>query len=106
MAPTAGPLASGAFEERRHARAVALHRARELLPEEATHAAGVTARRIEEGHPARIGPAPHRAAAYARRRRGVEDGNAGRVRCEKPGAASLRFDELGHRHDEVDRRVD
>src|SRR6202011_3030944 len=63
VSPAPWALSAGAFEKARDARAVALHGAREVLTEEAFDAVRVACRRIEERHPARIGPSPHRAVA-------------------------------------------
>ncbi len=43
VCPTAGPLAAGTLDERRDVGAVALHGAREVLAEKATHALRVAA---------------------------------------------------------------
>src|SRR5580692_2009954 len=35
----------------------------------------------------------------------VENGKAGGIGCQMSGAASLSFDELGDRHQQIDRRI-
>jgi transposase len=62
----------------------------------------VSALRVREPHPARVGPAPHGAVADALRRVRVEHGDARGVGAEQPGAAGLPGDERGDGHDHVD----
>src|SRR5277367_4474892 len=61
VSPAAGALTAGALDEVQDARAVALHRAANILAEEVPDALCVTVSRVEEGHPRlATDPAPHR----------------------------------------------
>ena len=106
MRPAARSLAAGALEEGRDARAVALHGAREVRAEEALHALGVADGRVEEGHPSRVGPSPHRAVADPLGRGGIEHGDAGGVGAEQAGTARLLGDEPSDRREQVERGRD
>src|ERR1019366_6604616 len=104
--PAPRSLAAGAFEESRDARAIALHGAREIGAEKALHALGVADGRVEEAHPSRVGPSPHRAVANPLRRTGIEHGNAGGVRTEQAGTARLLLNEPRDRREQVERSRD
>lgn len=75
-----------------------------VLAEKAADAVGVAHRRVDEAHPALVGPARHRAGADAVWGVPVEDGNARRIRREKPRPASLSLDELRDWREQVDGR--
>src|SRR5204863_5404167 len=100
------PLPTSALDERGDARPIALHGAAEVVAEEATYAIRVAARRVEERHPARVGPGPHRTGADPVGHLGVQDGDAGRVGAEQPGSARLLGDEASDGSDQVDVRRD
>ena len=86
VSPAPGALSARAFEKARDARAVALHGAREVVTEKAFDAFRVARRRIEERHPAGIGPSPYRAVADALGRTGIEHGMPVASVPSKPGA--------------------
>ena len=106
VSPAPWALSTGALEKGRDARAVALHSAREVFPEEAFDALGVAGRRIEERDPARVGPSPDRAVPDALGRVGVEHGNPRGVGAEQTRRARLLFDESSHGGEQIDRRGD
>ena len=104
MTPAARALAARAFQKRRHACSVALHRAREVVAKETFDAVGISTWRIEEAYPPRVGPAPHRSATNALRSAGIENRNAGGIGAKQPRPPYLLVDEFGHRRQQVDRR--
>src|SRR5450432_1549487 len=106
MRPAARSLAAGALEEGRDARAIALHGAREVRAEKTLHALGVTDGRVEEGHPSRVGPSPHRAVADPLGRAGIEHRDAGGVGTEQAGAARPLGNEPCDRREQVERGRD
>src|SRR3970040_1917410 len=102
MAPTPGALPAGAFDEGRDVRGVALHAAAEVVAEKAAYAVGVGARRVDEGNPGRVGPAPHRSRTDAVVLRGVEDRKARRVRAQESGPPRLLLDGRGQGAEPID----
>ncbi len=62
--------------------AVALNDAREIVAKEIAHALGVSARGVEEAHPARVGPAPDGAGADAFDAGRIQHGDTGGVGAE------------------------
>jgi hypothetical protein len=94
VGPAPGALSSGALEEACGARAVALHGAGEVGAEEVANALGVTAGRVDEGHPPRVGPAPHGAVSDALGCTGIEDGQPRGVGAEQSGATRLLLDRV------------
>jgi hypothetical protein len=80
--------------------------AREIFSEEAFDAVGVARRRIEERHPARVGPGPHRAVADALGRIAIEHGDAGGIGAEQAGSSRLVFDESSDWGEQIDRGRD
>jgi len=104
--PASRALAAGALEEVGDAGAVALHGAGEVVAEEAFDAVGVAGGRIEERHPAGIGPGPDGAVANAFGRIGIEHGDARRVGAEHAGAARLLSDEASDGREQIEGRGD
>ena len=103
MTPASRAAAASTFDEVGDVGSVALHVAREGVAEEGAHAVRGRARRVDEAHPAGVGPTPDRARPDPHRRGTVEDRDARGVGPEQPGPARLQLDELGDRHEQVDR---
>src|ERR1700733_3881307 len=106
MRPAPRAPASYALEERGDAGAVALDGAREVLAEKTPGAVRGAARRIEEGHPARVGPAPHGARADACGHTGIQDGDRGGIRAQQSRGAGLDLDERGDGREQIDGGLD
>src|ERR1041384_6262843 len=106
MCHSARALAASPLNAVGDRRPVTLHVARQILAEEIADALRVAVRGVEETHPARVGPAPHRAGADALGDSGVQDRDAGRVGAQIARGARARGNQLSNRHEQVDVRGD